>query len=208
MRISLFCVLVVSVACSSFQTSAAENPNAEYCVLVASFNDQRLTMRDQFDAWAQMQKLNVEMVDPQLSVYRDAANSYAINLRINLGRRGVLVALAPSAALAVLGLRSIIEDNVWLNQALLQWMGTSPTPWKIDGEMGDLSGDRLGPAPLLTYARYDLVLKQEWVKKELDLTITREILASFCAIDVPEIAHDLLELGRTAAKKQVQPEHL
>jgi hypothetical protein len=103
MRISLFCVLVVSVACSSFQTSAAENPNAEYCVLVASFNDQRLTMRDQFDAWAQMQKLNVEMVDPQLSVYRDAANSYAINLRINLGRRGVLVALAPKGAGAAAG---------------------------------------------------------------------------------------------------------
>lgn len=115
---------------------------------------------------------------------------------------------APSVALAVLGLRSIIEDNIWLNQALLQWMGTSPTPWRIDGEVGDLSGDRLGPAPLLTYARYDLMLEHAWLEQELGVRISNEDLASYCAIDVPEIANDLLELGRTAAKKQVQSEHL
>ena len=107
MRISLFCALVASAACASFQASAAENPTADYCVLVSAFNDQRLTMRDQFDAWAQTQKLNVEMVDAQLSVYRDPANSYAINLRINLGRRGVLVALAPKGAGAAAGKDSL-----------------------------------------------------------------------------------------------------
>ena len=115
---------------------------------------------------------------------------------------------APSAALAVLGLRSIIEDNVWLTQALLQWMSVSPTPWKIDGEVGDMAADRLGPAALLTYARYDLMLERECLQKELSTSVSGAALARLREIDIPEVASELLDLGRAAAQIQVKAEHL
>lgn len=113
-----------------------------------------------------------------------------------------------SGVLAVTALYSLIDDGSWLAQALLQWLGKSPVPWTIDGEMGDLSNDQLGDKPLLRYLRYDLVLAAEWLRQELDISVTSAELKLLCAMDRPAAAMRLLELGRAAARKQILDEHL
>ena len=80
--------------------------------------------------------------------------------------------------------------------------------WVFHSEIGDLSGDQLGPAPLFRYFRGDVILERDWLKQKLGLTISGKELKALLQIDRPEYAKMLLELGRAAAAKQVQPEHL
>jgi patatin-like phospholipase len=63
------------------------------------------------------------------------------------------VAKIPSAQLAIKSLMSIMQDCSQLNQTLLQWMARCPTPWHMDGEIGNLGKDQLGREPLLHYVR-------------------------------------------------------
>jgi hypothetical protein len=114
----------------------------------------------------------------------------------------------PAAVLAVTALRSIMQDCNWLNQALLQWMATSPTPWPIDSEVGNLAVDQLGEKPLLDYVRYDAPLSAVWLEAKLGLHLTPSELAGLEANDRPEFAVRLLDLGRRAAESQVLAEHL
>ena len=111
---------------------------------------------------------------------------------------------APSAVLAVLALRSLIDDCSWLTQTMMQWLGTTPTPWPIDGEIGDLKNDQLGPAPALHYQRYTMELTQEWLRQTLNIDITAQEAAAFDRIDAPDQLPRLLEIGRRAAAVQVK----
>ena len=113
----------------------------------------------------------------------------------------------PAALLAVTALRSMMQDCNWLNQALLQWMGTSPTLWPIDSEMGDLAVDQLGENPLLHYLRYDAPLSVIWLEAKLGLQLTPTQVAALEALDRPELAPRLLDIGRRAAESQVLAEH-
>jgi hypothetical protein len=113
-----------------------------------------------------------------------------------------------SGVLAVTALYSLIDDGSWLAQALLQWLGKSPAPWTIDGEVGDLSQDQLGDKPLLHYLRYDLVLTADWLRQELGIFVTPAELKLLCAMDRPAATMRLLELGRAAAARQILGSHL
>lgn len=115
---------------------------------------------------------------------------------------------APAAALAVLALRSMIEDGSQLVETMLQWLGTSPAPRRIDGEVGDLAGDQLGPAPQLHYLRYDLEFTPTWMKRVLGLDKSEAELARLDQIDRPELAPELLDLARTAAERLIDGAHL
>ncbi len=115
---------------------------------------------------------------------------------------------APAATLALLALRSVMQDCSGLGQALLQWMSQSPAPWPIDGEVGDLSGDQLGPAPLLHYQRYDVRLTAEWIAQQTGLSLDEQRLAALYRMDEPRAVPHLLTLARAAAARQVQPSHL
>ena len=115
---------------------------------------------------------------------------------------------APSATLALLGLRSVMDDCSALAQTMLQWFGTSPSPQQIDAEIGDLADDRIGPEPLLRYQRYDMVFSPEWLQSELSLEFSQKELHAFERMDRPEMVPTLLELGRAAAKKHVVAEHV
>jgi hypothetical protein len=105
--------------------------------------------------------------------------------------------------LGVTGLRSILEDNSWLVQTMLQWLGKSPTPWPIDGEIGDLRDDQLGSEPLLSYERYDVELTQKWLADTLNVKVSPAELAQLCTIDDPKRAQAMLTLGRAAAATQI-----
>jgi uncharacterized protein len=113
----------------------------------------------------------------------------------------------PAVLLAVEALRSMMEDCSWLNQALLQWMGTSPTPWRIDGEVGDLGEDQIAGQPLLHYLRYDAPLVASWLEATLGLRLAPAELTALQAIDRPELCVRLLDIGRRAAEQQVRAEH-
>jgi hypothetical protein len=117
------------------------------------------------------------------------------------------VSRMPAAFLAVTALRSMMQDCNWLNQALLQWIGTSPTLWPIDSEIGDLAVDQISEKPLLHYLRYDAPLSAIWLETKLGLHLTPTDLAALEALDRPELAPRLLEIGRRAAEMQVLAEH-
>jgi hypothetical protein len=101
---------------------------------------------------------------------------------------------------------SMMRDCSDLNQALLQWMSHCPNPWPIDGEIGDLSGDQLGPEPLLHYVRYDVELEAKWLAKHLELSYTPKRLAEIRRFDRPDLEDEWLKIGRRGADMQVQAE--
>jgi hypothetical protein len=115
---------------------------------------------------------------------------------------------APAASLAVLALSSIMTDCSWLTQAMLQWLGTSPAPWPIDGEIGDLSRDQLGPAPMLHYQRYQMMLESRWLAREAQVELAAAELVALERMDDPANVPRLYELARLVAASHVRPEHL
>jgi uncharacterized protein len=114
---------------------------------------------------------------------------------------------APAVRLAVLALYSMIDDCSWLGQTLLQFLGTSPAPWTIDSEIGNLAEDKLWPQPALHYQRYNLVLSPSWLQRELARSVTPQEISELVRIDRPAGMPHLLALARLAAERQVQPEH-
>ncbi len=100
-----------------------------------------------------------------------------------------------------------IEDVAWLNQLLLQAFSDTKTPWEIDAEVGDLSGDLLTREPLLTYLRYDVELDKPGLD-ELNLAELAANLDSLRDMTRAENVDDLAEIGRRAARAQIQPDHL
>jgi hypothetical protein len=109
--------------------------------------------------------------------------------------------------LALTALKSVMDDASWLNQTLLQWLGETPTPWRIDSEIGDLARDRLSDAKLLFYLRYDTGLGREDLERYGQTGVTNAVLAALTAFDQPDMAPRLLDLGRRAAEHQVKAEH-
>jgi hypothetical protein len=99
-----------------------------------------------------------------------------------------------------------MEDANWQNQLLLQYLSRSRTPWTIDDEVGDLSGDLLPPEPALTYLRYN-----SWLEREelcaLGLNDLAPKAASLCDMTVARNSFDLSAVGQKSAERQVQDEH-
>jgi patatin-like phospholipase/acyl hydrolase len=100
----------------------------------------------------------------------------------------------------------MIEDaNSW-NQLFLQLLSRSPTPWVIDDEVGNLERDLIVAEPALSYLRYDALMTPAALAEigvpELGKHVGRlENMTNF------ESRHDLLDIGRRFAERQVQSEH-
>ncbi len=69
---------------------------------------------------------------------------------------------------------------------------------KLDSQ----SGPRLA-----TYARYDVLLEQNWLKTDVEIECSPEKLAKIAAMDNPGSMGELAEIGGKAAAKQVKAEH-
>jgi hypothetical protein len=114
----------------------------------------------------------------------------------------------PAVQLAGQSILSIMSDSDWLTQTLLQWVSRSPTPWKIDSEIGTLQDDVLGHGnPMLHYLRYNLMFDSDWLKQHLNLMIDPEEVVSLYAMDQPKNVKALSNLGITAGLSQVQAQH-
>jgi hypothetical protein len=109
-----------------------------------------------------------------------------------------------TASHAVRALKSVLQDCAVLQETMLQWMSASPTARMIDRELGELEGDLLNGAPLMSYLRYNVDLRQESVRS-LDGTLTAmDTVTSLSAMDAPRNMETLHRLGRLAAARDVR----
>ncbi len=101
----------------------------------------------------------------------------------------------------------MLTDNDALVQTLMQWMSRCATPWQINSEIGDLSQDDFSGSAHFHYQRYDLVLDREWLKSNLGLDLPPEAILRLAHFDQPQVAQELLDLGRAAAKTKIKADH-
>lgn len=100
----------------------------------------------------------------------------------------------------------LMADASWQNQQLLQCLSSTPTPWKIDREVGDMSADLLTPEPILSYLRYDVRLEVNSLQ-ELELAELVPKLKSLREMSRAENRDDLARIGEIAAERQVRDGH-
>jgi hypothetical protein len=114
----------------------------------------------------------------------------------------------PAALQGLAALQSLMDDCERMNRATLQWLTHCLTPSFVDRAVGDMRLDSQAGPQLATYARYNVLLEQGWLKRELRVELTAEKIAQLRAMDDPSNLADLADLGRKAAAEQVKPEHL
>lgn len=100
----------------------------------------------------------------------------------------------------------LMSDTDWHGQTILQAMSDSPTPWKVDREIGDLSDDMISGTPALHYLRYNVLMESEDLEalglKEQAGRLNR-LRDAFAAGE----RNVLAEIGATAGRQRVKAEH-
>ena len=104
-------------------------------------------------------------------------------------------------------LQSLMDDCGRVNQGMLQWLTNCLTPWMIDRAVGDMKLDSQNGPQLATYARYNVLLEQDWLKTTVKLDLTPDAVEKVAAMDNPNNLKELADIGRLAATVQVKPEH-
>jgi len=92
----------------------------------------------------------------------------------------------------------LMNDANRNNQLMLQYLSRTPTPWKIDGEVGDLSLDLLTPEPALTYLRYNAELETNELNA-LGLSHLAPTLESLRKMEIGKNVRHLMEIGEISA---------
>ena len=115
---------------------------------------------------------------------------------------------APAAKQGLIALQSLMDDCERMNRATLQWLTNCLTPSIIDRAVGDMRLDSEKGPQLATYVRYNVVLEQDWLKKELEVDLVPDKIEQIRKMDDPANMNELADLGAKAAKKQVMPDHL
>jgi uncharacterized protein len=100
----------------------------------------------------------------------------------------------------------LMSDASWQNQLILQYLSTTPTPWEINREVGDLAEDLLTPEPLLSYLRYNVWLDEGGLQ-EIGLAGLASAVTSLRDMSAARNRYDLTHIGEEAAHRQVKEEH-
>jgi hypothetical protein len=108
---------------------------------------------------------------------------------------------------AIHALTSLAYDSSQLGTAVLQWLGTSPQPWRVNSEVEGLQNSLPGCAPLWTFVRYDSPLEDHWLKANLDETFTAKQIADLVKMDDDEMVPELYRVGELVGEKLIKPEH-
>ncbi|MCP5246108.1 MAG: patatin-like phospholipase family protein [Burkholderiales bacterium] len=114
----------------------------------------------------------------------------------------------PALVLAIQALKSMVKDSSNEVMTLMQILGQTDTPWRINSEVGDLKDVLLPQKPLFTFQRYDVRLEQDWLKRELGMNLTEKHVKSLTQMENYKNIPLLYEIGQMAAEKQIKPEHL
>jgi hypothetical protein len=112
-----------------------------------------------------------------------------------------------AAGLAIKALTGLICDTEAQTVGMMQALGTTPTPWKINSEVGDMQGMRMPGGPLFRYVRYDMRLEHDWLRDNLDQKTDAAMIAHLRLMDDPKNMSLAQELARKAAALQVKVEH-
>lgn len=75
-------------------------------------------------------------------------------------------------------------------------------------EQGDMKLDSQDGPQLASYARYNVLLKKEGLSSELGIELALEKIEQISGMDNPANMDELAKLGESAAKRQVNAEHL
>jgi hypothetical protein len=108
---------------------------------------------------------------------------------------------------ALHALRTVMDDSQGLVLALMQWLGQSLTPWRVNSEIGDLLGDEFPGGPMFRFLRYDVRLDVGWLEQHLGLKLSDKDLARVREMDNPESIPLAYDIGCRAAEIQVRAEH-
>jgi uncharacterized protein len=111
-----------------------------------------------------------------------------------------------AVGVAIRSLTGMIAECDTMVLGLMQALGTTPTPWKINSEAGTMSG-LLPMNPLFEQLRYDVILEQEWLERELEVKIDNKSLMRLRRIDDYNSVRLAYEIGERAAEKQVLAKH-
>ena len=114
----------------------------------------------------------------------------------------------PAAGLAVNALTGLMSDSEAQTLTLMHLLGQTPTPWKLNSEVGDLGGYTLTPKPLFGFLRYDVRLEADWLQAELGLSLPEKEIIRLRQLDDASTLPLLYEIGQIAAEKFVRPQHL
>ncbi len=113
-----------------------------------------------------------------------------------------------AAPFAMNALKTIMDDCNSEVETMLQWMSRSDTARPLNGQIKDLAQDRLGPAPLLTYQRYNLQFDAGWMQTALGRSETQPRLDALAEMDRPQHMAALAELAAISAERHLLPQHL
>jgi hypothetical protein len=108
---------------------------------------------------------------------------------------------------AIHALTSLAYDSSQLGTSILQWLGTSPQSWHINGEIDGLEHSLPGCLPLWTFVRYDSPLEPGWLEHHLDEKFTAEQIADLVKMDDDKMVPELYRVGELAGEKLIKPEH-
>jgi hypothetical protein len=109
--------------------------------------------------------------------------------------------------LALHSLLSMMGDTQTLALAQMQWLGDCPDPWPINSEIGSLAGELPPDRRWFRFMRYDVQLERPWIERNLDMSLSEDIVTSYRNMDDPSIIEKIYLLAVEAAKRQVKIEH-
>jgi hypothetical protein len=114
----------------------------------------------------------------------------------------------PALGLAIQALKSMVKDSSNEVMTLMQVLGHTDTPWKINSEIEDLQGVLLPQQPLFTFQRYDVRLEQNWLRQQLGMNLSEKQVQRLTCMEDTENISLLYEIGQMAADRLIKPEHL
>jgi patatin-like phospholipase/acyl hydrolase len=104
---------------------------------------------------------------------------------------------------AVKALLSMMDDCAQLVETMMQLMSAGTKVKHIDRELGDLRGDLISPAPLFSYARYNVSFQPDAVNR-LKPGLPDKTIKSLSSMDETKNLLIWKELGELAASEQVE----
>ncbi|MCI4665322.1 MAG: patatin-like phospholipase family protein [Neomegalonema sp.] len=110
------------------------------------------------------------------------------------------------AQYAAATLRGLVTDGQTFGLTMLQSLSEPRFSWRINSEIGDLSGQLLAaphPRGLMRFQRYDAPLELGLVPPEFDIAATKAEREAMFPIDEPKNIPKLYAMGQEAAAKQV-----
>lgn len=123
-----------------------------------------------------------------------------------------------AAKMLINTLKSVLQDAETSVLAQMQMLGVSPTHWRINSEIGNLSGEDEGfpmGGPHFSFLHYDVRLELPWIQqalgteadKVLGRPLTEADVIRLRSLDNATNIPDLYNLARIAADIQIKPEH-